>query len=635
MFFFLLSLLTTTADAQMTLTGRLLWPPYEGAKKEVGIGHILVFGSLPGPEKQPLAFRSWETNPVGWWKLSGPAGRYTLLFAQPANFMRPAILNNINTKDGDNLNLSRIVPAPWDEACLDDSAWDHAAAHEYFQPFVARGSSITQIGFKLAHDGIDGAGPGAQDFLLSIHEVKENDPPAKWPRIGPEMPVIDVDCGGAKNYSFSAGFNSGEVPTTPGKTYAVRLATKSNTGKFQPYLHLVAEGEKYLPAWRSKTMPGDQPVEYEQTTSHLWMAIASDSDGLLIPYNKRIHKEFNQLTRFARTWSQTYVAKGHSLAGVVLYAATSGVQPSINQQRVMISVWKEQPNPESVGTAKLAIGNGLYTGDASWGTFGAVYEPDEVRLEPGKTYRLQFESIETPANLGLGTFKNIKGMKSDGKPGFNPYQKHPLDNYPLGRAFFNGTDPQDFSLDMQIVEYEPGVIGHFNSLKGPQLIKAGNFDKDEDWKAAWSIPGGKGAGANIERGIEPGGGSVLRMSGKEKTFDAVVVQRAAGLSRAQSYRAAAGVRSNHLPTDQCRAMIGIDLTGQTENPDAPTVTWTVLPAITGRFDDFTPDAFRPANDAISIFLRLRSDDSPSPAPFAEFRHISLMAVDTRPPQAIK
>ena len=52
-------------------------------------------------------------------------------------------------------------------------------------------------------------------------------------------------------------------------------------------------------------------------------------------------------------------------------------------------------------------------------------------------------------------------------------------------------------------------------------------------------------------------------------------------------------------------MIGIDVTGQTGNPDAATVAWTVMPAMTGRFEASAPDPARPAVDAISVFLRLR------------------------------
>lgn len=365
--------------------------------------------------------------------------------------------------------------------------------------------------------------------------------------------------------------------------------------------------------------------------NHLWMTIASDSDGLLIPYNKRVHKEFNELTKFARMWSQTYVAKGKSLAGVVLYAATSGVQPSMNQQRLRIIVADEEIG-KVVGAAKIAIGNGLYTGDASWGTFGAVYEPDEVHLTPGHTYRLQFESIETPHNVGLGTFVNIKGMKSDGRPGFNPYRKHPQDIYNGGHAFLNGTEPQDFSLDMQVIEYEQQMNGHENSTTGRELIKFGNFEKGEDWSSVWKSPGGKGGSATIEQETTASGGTALRMSSKEITFDAVVVQRVAGLSPTRTYKLIGMACPNQLPSDQCQIMVGIDRTGQTENADATTVEWTVMPSITGRFESFVPDPIRPTGDAISIFLRLRANDPPQPAPVAEFQRMSLVQVETHPPR---
>jgi len=52
-----------------------------------------------------------------------------------------------------------------------------------------------------------------------------------------------------------------------------------------------------------------------------------------------------------------------------------------------------------MGTPKIAIGNGNYTGDASWGVFGAVFAPGEVPLEPGATYAVEFESIENYQTL--------------------------------------------------------------------------------------------------------------------------------------------------------------------------------------------------------------------------------------------
>ena len=82
-------------------------------------------------------------------------------------------------------------------------------------------------------------------------------------------------------------------------------------------------------------------------------------------------------------------------------------------------------------------------------------------------------------------------MRSDGKPGFNPYRKHPLDVYEHGQAFLNGTEPQDFSLDMQVIEYEPGVAGHEEAVRGPELLKAGGFEKDEDWSTPGASTGAK------------------------------------------------------------------------------------------------------------------------------------------------
>jgi hypothetical protein len=620
-------LLASPADGQMTLVGRLLWPPMEGSASEVGIGHVLVFGSLPGEGRQPLAFRSWETNPVGWYRLSGPAGSYTLLFAQPGKFMRPAILNNIYTRDGESINLSRSVRPPWDLACMDESAWDRTAAHEYYQPFVARGESVTQVGFKLAHDGVDGPGPGSQDLVVSIHEVKEDGSPSKWPRVGPEISVVDVDCGGAKCYSYSAGFDSGEVKTTAGKTYAVRIAAKADGGKFQPFWHPIVKGEKYLPAYRASLAN-----EFERTQNHLWLAIGGDSDGLLIPYNKRVCKEFNQLTKFSKVWSQTYVAKGRSLAGVVLYAAASGVQPSMNLQRLQVTVRADGPKGELIGISKLAIGNGLYTGDASWGTFGAVYEPDEVMLEPGKTYCLQFESVETAQSLGLGTFANIKGMKSDGRPGFNPYRKHKLDECPQGQAFLDG-EPQDFDLDMQVIEYDRAVRRYDLDTTGPRLLKGGEFSRtDNDWKSAWVIPAKYAATSDVALSRGPMGQPLLRLAGKGKKFDAVLAQRVAGLSATETYRVSGGMRANQLPSEQCRTSIGIDPTGQTDDADAASVIWLIKPGATNLFEGFTSEPVRPTKDSVSVFLRLRANDPPGPVPDAEFEVVSMRAVVTAPPR---
>jgi hypothetical protein len=181
------------------------------------------------------------------------------------------------------------------------------------------------------------------------------------------------------------------------------------------------------------------------------MSVATDDDELVIPYNKRVHREYGQFAGFGRKWSQTYVAQGSSLAGVVVYAAVGGTQPPLSRQRVAIRVRRGGPAGPVVGVEKVAIGNGNYTGDASWGTFGTVLAPGEVPLVPGSTYAVEIETLETPETLR--GFVNIKGQVSDERPGLNPYRKFPPDAYERGTAYRDGREPVDFDLDVQIIEF--------------------------------------------------------------------------------------------------------------------------------------------------------------------------------------
>ena len=144
----------------------------------------------------------------------------------------------------------------------------------------------------------------------------------------------------------------------------------------------------------------------------------------------------------AKRWAQTYVAQGRGLAGAVLYAAVSGAQPPLARQRTTVRVRHGGPDGPRVGIEKIAIGNGNYTGDASWGVFAVAFAPGEVPLTPGDTYAIEFESIENQETLG--GFVNIKKQVSDGRAAFNPYRKQIFFN-PAGfwRTF---NCPQFFSV---------------------------------------------------------------------------------------------------------------------------------------------------------------------------------------------
>ncbi|MHB1035333.1 MAG: hypothetical protein ACYC35_11300 [Pirellulales bacterium] len=622
---------SSSAPAQMVMTGRVGQPRNPGSEERLLLPAILVFGSLDGPGAETLVFRTWETDPAGWFRLSGPAGNYTLLFSTPARFTRPLVMTNIEGQPGDAWN--QAVTPKFDVAVCGEAAWDDKPASDYYQTFVAKGRSVTQVGFKLASDGVDGFGPLAQNLVVSIHRRGEGMPDT-WPQVGPAIPVLNVDAGGAKNAAWSAGWESGEVPLAPGETYAVHLRAELPKGVFQAFWRdrAAAEGDCYRLGPAGKT---------GFLGKHLWMVISGDGDGLLIPYNKRVHREFGKFAGFRPKWSQTYVAQGRGLAGVILYAATSGVQPPLSRQRVAVRVRRGGCDGPVVGVEKIAVGNGLYTGDASWGAFGVAFAPGEVLLEPGQTYAVEFESIENLETLH--GFVNIKHQVSDDRPGFNPYLKQPPDTYERGQAFANSAEAIQGDLDMQIVEYERAADHWAAAVDSANLLANGDFQtgsmvaekpsagRPDTWKTFSLSP------ETVHEylpDLMDKNRRLPRITGAvdAKAIDGGYVQRVEGLNRDQTYRLSGRMRCSFAVDADRQCLIGLDPTGQDTDPNAPTIRWTTLPAVHGVFVPYTSDPARPADKAMSVWLRARSKAA-SPFAFkADFEGFALRRVRTGVPE---
>lgn len=626
----LLLAMSVAASAQTVMSGRLWQERFPGSTENMPLTAILCFASLDGTGSQASGFRTFETYPAGWYRLSGSAGNYTLAFSNPASFMRPIVMTNVYTQPGDMVD--RHLAPQHDYAIYFEGAWDEKAASDYYQTFVAKGKSITSVGFKVVHDGVDGGGPAGQNLIVSIHR-KGPGAPDKWEQVGPAVTVFNVDSGGAKIYTWSAGWNSGEVPTEPGETYAVRLRPEQPDGTFQAFWR--PNDDKTTDCYRI----GADNTGWQGRD--IWMAVGGDSDGLLIPYNKRVHKQFCDYSQGAPKWSQTYVAQGRGLAAVILYVAISGTQPGIYRQRAAIRVRRGGPDGPVVGIEKIAIGNGNYTGDASWGTFGVAFAPGEVPLEPGETYAIEAESIENDETLG--GFVNIKGEPSNMVPGFTPYRKCAPDSYERGTAYLNGKQAMDYDLDMQVIEYEYAAENWSAAVDAENLLANGDMDAGElkpdnfdashpdAWQrftidagtAYWYLTDGKEAKNRIVRVI---GGSI---SGQ--TVDGGYVQRVDGLSHLETYRLSGNVRSSWPVDDQHQCYVGYDPTGQEEDPKADTIVWTTLPEVHGVWVPFMSDPIRPAADAISVWLRGRTT-STADFPFkADFDDFALHRVQTEPP----
>jgi hypothetical protein len=616
------------AAAQITLSGRFLAPRYAGASDTLPLSAVVCFASLNGPATEARSFRTWETDPAGWWRITGSPGNYTILFTGPAHFVRPLVLNNVFTRAGDKVERFHLSPRA-DFACFHEGEWDPRRATDYFQTFVARGRSVTHVGFRLAHDGVDGFGPGAQNLLVSIHR-RGDGTPDHWPQVGPTASVLNVDSGGGKNYVWSAGWDSGEVPLVPGETYAVHLRAETPGNTFQAFWRADAD----LRADCFRLGAGTNGFQHHD----LWLSVGTDGDGLLVPFNKKVHQQFGAFAGFASKWSQTYVAQGRGLAAAVLYAAVGGAQPPLSRQRVAVRARRGGPAGPVVGLEKIAIGNGNYTGDASWGMFGVAFAPGEVPLAPGETYALEFASIENYETLH--GFVNIKGQVSDERPGFNPYRKIAPDTCARGAAFKFGRDAMDFDLDLQVIEYEFAADDPARATDGPNLLANGGMEagaaatpSPAAWKQFSTDPGtthvwlaeGKEQTNRLARVL--GGGAT------GKTADGGFVQRVEGLSRRETYRVTGQVRASWPLDPEHQCFVGCDPTGQDTDPQAATIQWTTLPGLHGVWVNFASDPIRPATNALSVWLRGRTTltkDYPFRADFDDF---ALRRVRTEPPPA--
>lgn len=106
----LLSASLFTLPAQVEFSGRLLGERLPGSGLMRPLTGVLCFSSLPGSESEALGFRTWETEPAGWFRFAGSPGCYTVVFTQPAGLMRPLVLNHLFFRDGERVDGFRWSP---------------------------------------------------------------------------------------------------------------------------------------------------------------------------------------------------------------------------------------------------------------------------------------------------------------------------------------------------------------------------------------------------------------------------------------------------------------------------------------------------------------------------------------------
>lgn len=660
------SFLSAESNEVILLDGRVQGvslSPADSGTRNLMLGDSWILAALPGANQTTQSFVSFEQPPQGWWMIEGGPGYYTILSLSHKNPIRPSIWSGIPVRKGESLHGLRLN-CEWDFALTKETAWDESPAESYCQFFQARGTSVTHVGFKLAHDGVDGAGPLGVDIEVSVHALPDifgDADPDSWEQVGPSRIASNVDAGGIKFQSSTVGWNSGEIPLTPGRFYAVKLTPKDLDSGIQTYLTTPQISSKPPKAW--KLPQGSE--KWEPLSHNLWIVVDGDGDGLLIPYNKQSNRQFQDFAGFASSWSQPFVAQGSSLAGVVLYAAVGGSQPPIYRQKTQVTVHEGAPDGPIVGGVKIATGVGEYSGDASWGGFGAVYAPGEVPLQSGKTYWVDWQSLEN--KFTIGDFVNSKGIRSNGVVGFNPYLDHKNANSdaPNSNSFpglKNGREPASGSLDAIIVTYDEEVqpagyletqenepywrvslerIADPSSLLGSLRLAPFNLVKpinEESDRMPWSPFTVKGeTHQSGELRMLEGGQSTwcltLHDNGRFGKGGAVIdggwAYTASGLDSLKSYIFTGWIRSSYRTGRKTKVQYGWDESGQAENPDSVTIEWHSMFEADGLWIPFQSKPLRPVEDKISLWLRGSSDGT---IPFhfqTEFADLQMRQVEYR------
>ncbi len=408
-----------------------------------GSGQRYRAGSPPG--QVPIGDGSFE--------FTLPAGRYSLLSSQPKFAWRGKVVSDITIADGQTTYRDAITPQDYSVAFGGNSSewgtdpWT-SWANTFAQTFVATGTSITRASFKLA-----GKDAGDFDILVSIRDGGPS-----GAQIGPARRVAAGAGGDAP-----VAWRSGEVPTVPGQTYAVRFA--SDGGQNFAFYARTDNGDGYA--------QGTAYVGATAIGADLYACIGSDNDGTVIPYCKITNLGNLPLKPgdgwWATDFGQTFRATASSLAAVEGFAVTGNTYPSITWE-----IRQGGPSGPIVGPVKS---NQTQFQAGGVDHMGVVYNPGEVPLIPGQTYY-----IRCTASGGMHFLVFESG-----------------DAYPYGQAYESGGAHPDTDLYMTIYEYvsgpEPGVLeGTVTDPSGNPIAGAtvtlspGNASDDTDASGAYRIP---------------------------------------------------------------------------------------------------------------------------------------------------
>lgn len=346
----------------------------------------------------------------------------------------PVIVPGYVNKDG------QTVLIPTEYACAPEGypeVWDQQymhRAHDFYQTikanctqlygvslfdgpkFVEWGNKINVSVHKDRHDGelimVTEAGEGPSEHVSATHSDHE------LPRIG---------------------WRHGDMPLEPGRTYAVRVGAYRHGG---PHFRLDA----YLRPDKSDGYPdGQVVVDGKPHESDLCCLVFGNSHGQLVENHIRSEEWELFIPHYqpSQRWGQSFLSHGVSLAGISFWAASA--DPDIECE---IRIHPNGPWDHAIGPRKVAVAHesplrpkirypevpkpvpgqeALYKLPSR--LFQVAYMPDELKLEPGKTYYIEVIPTKPIMMYADGDYyKNgyafYERLKADRASGAQPYTFH-------------------------------------------------------------------------------------------------------------------------------------------------------------------------------------------------------------------
>lgn len=354
-------------------------------------------------------------NPRGYYSFTVAGGMSSLFLDQPLFWGRPTVVPDVNVPSSGSINLNVQLPTDYSCAFGDNSGgWGSdpwtSWAQTWYQTFVATGTSITGVDFKLA-------GTHATRMQITIHRDTGGNV-TTWPQGGVTRTKMNLGSGGDQWIRY----RSGEVPTVPGQRYALKLTGTNGTpnNEYAIYRRIdnndgYAQGQAYNSSGVGQNFD-------------LYAIVFSDNDDTVIPYCARVHDGGNS-GGWEWKWSQEIQAVGGGLAGAVIYFSSSTWDVPLNFRVHSGSVTGPQIGPTKTGRGAYQATNA--------GIAAVSWNPGEVPLTPGVKYYLEVSGTGEPNSLGL-----------------NPALFSQGDNaYPHGDAFRYETRQPGLDLHMQVVEY--------------------------------------------------------------------------------------------------------------------------------------------------------------------------------------